>query len=171
MLKWLIPDLFVKSIYEINYNDLQHRGVKAIITDLDNTLVESDRADATPDLINWLGRLQSMGFRVIIVSNNNKTRVSKFAHPLNIPYIHAAKKPFNTPFHKALNRLEATADQTVVIGDQLFTDVLGGNLSGLYTILVVPVARQEGFWTKVNRTFEKMVFRWMDTRGIKRWEE
>lgn len=171
MLKRLIPDLFVKSIYDIDYNGLQHRGVKAIITDLDNTLVESDRAEATPDLVDWLGRLQSMGFRVIIVSNNNKTRVAKFARPLNVPYIHAARKPFHTPFRKALTRLETSVEQTVVIGDQLLTDVLGGNLFGLYTILVVPVAEQEGFWTKVNRSVEKMAFRWMDKRGIKRWEE
>lgn len=171
MLKRLIPDLFVKSIYDIDYEALHHQGVKAIITDLDNTLVESDRADATPDLVTWLNRLQTMGFQVMIVSNNNKTRVSKFAHPLNIPYIHAARKPFQTPFQRALNRMDATAEQTVVIGDQLFTDVLGGNRLGLFTILVVPVAEQEGFWTKVNRAFEKIVFRWMDTRGIKRWEE
>lgn len=161
----------MKSIYELDYSDLQHRGIKAIITDLDNTLVEADRADATPDLINWLRRLQSMGFRVMIVSNNRETRVSKFARPLNIPYIHAAKKPFNTPFRKALDRLEVKPEQTVVLGDQLFTDVLGGNLVGLYTILVVPVAKQEGLGTKVNRLFEKIVFRWMDIRGIKRWEE
>ena len=171
MLKRLIPDLFVKSIYDIDYKALKQRGVKAIITDLDNTLVESDRADATPELVNWLNRLQAMGFQVIIVSNNNETRVSKFAHPLNIPYIHAARKPFQTPFRKALYRLNATAEQTVVIGDQLFTDVLGGNRLGLFTILVVPVVEREGFWTKINRAFEKIVFRWMDTRGIKRWEE
>lgn len=170
-MKRLIPDLFVKSIYEIDYNDLQHRGIKAIITDLDNTLVESDEPDATPELISWLDQLQSMGFRVIIVSNNKETRVSKFANPLNVPYIHAAKKPFHTPFRKALKRLEAAPEQTVVIGDQLFTDVLGGNMVGLYTILVVPVSKHEGFWTKLNRSFEKMVFYWMDTRGIKRWEE
>lgn len=171
MLKRLIPDLFVKSIYDIDYNELQRRGVKAIITDLDNTLVESDRVDATPKLVKWLKRLQSMGFQVIIVSNNNKTRVAKFAHPLNIPYIHAARKPFHAPFRKALNQANTSVKQTVVIGDQLFTDVLGGNRLGLYTILVVPVARQEGFWTKVNRALEKVVFRWMDARGIKRWEE
>lgn len=167
----LIPDLFVKSIYEIDYNSLQHRGIKAIITDLDNTLVESNEADATPELVGWLDRLQAMGFRVIIVSNNNKTRVSKFADPLQVPYIHAAKKPFKTPFHKALKQLEVAPEETVVIGDQLLTDVLGGNKAGLYTILVVPVSKSEGFWTKVNRAFEKMVFYWMDTRGIQRWEE
>lgn len=170
-MKRLIPDLFVKSIYDIDYTGLQQHGIKAIITDLDNTLVESDRLDATPELVSWLERLQSMGFRVIIVSNNNEIRVSKFAEPLQVPYIHAAKKPFYTPFRKALNRLGVAPEETVVIGDQLLTDVLGGNKAGLYTILVVPVSKKEGFWTKVNRAFEKMVFHWMDTRGIQRWEE
>lgn len=168
---WVIPDLFVQTIYEIDFKALQHQGIKAIITDLDNTLVASDRPNATPELVNWLETLQSMGFRVIIVSNNRETRVSKFARPLNVPYIPTAKKPFNTPFRKALNRLEVTPDQTVVIGDQLFTDVLGGNLAGLYTILVVPVSQTEGLGTKLNRVFEKFVFHWMKTRGMKRWEE
>ena len=90
---------------------------------------------------------------------------------LQVPYIHAAKKPFYSSFQKALHHLEATPEETVIVGDQLLTDVLGGNKAGLYTILVVPISEREGFWKRVNRTFEKLVFVWMDLRGIKRWEE
>lgn len=159
------------SIHDIDFNDLQHRGIKAIIADLDNTLVAANEPHATPEVVTLFDRLQSKGFRVIIVSNNRETRVSKFAEPLQLPYIYAARKPFNAAFRKALNRLEAAAEQTVVIGDQLFTDVLGGNWLGAYTILVVPISKREGFWTKVNRLLEKCVFFWLKRRGLKRWEE
>lgn len=169
--KRLIPKKFVKSVYDIDFNELQHRGFKAIILDLDNTLIETDKMDVTPELMHWLKQLESMGFRVMIVSNNTKTRVATFANMLQVPYIHAAKKPFYSSFQKALHHLEATPEETVIVGDQLLTDVLGGNKAGLYTILVVPISEREGFWTKVNRTFEKLVFVWMDLRGIKRWEE
>lgn len=170
-MRLLVPDLFVKSIYDIDCVSLQHRGIKSIITDLDNTLVEADRPDATPELVEWLDRLQAMGFRVIIVSNNKKTRVSKFARPLKIPYIYDAKKPFHTPFRRALEHLETLPEQTAVIGDQLFTDVLGGNRVGLYTILVTPVSKREGVFSKVNRCMEKGAFYWMKKQGIKRWED
>ncbi|WP_054949122.1 YqeG family HAD IIIA-type phosphatase [Numidum massiliense] len=170
-MKQLIPDMFVKDVYNIDYNDLQRRGIKAIITDLDNTLVEADRLDATPELVRWLAEIRARGFRVMIVSNNRETRVSRFAEPLRIPYIHAAKKPFNTSFRKALQRMETTSKETAVIGDQLFTDVLGGNRLGLYTILVTPISKREGLGTKINRCLEKLVYAWMKKRGIERWEE
>lgn len=167
----MVPDEFVQSIYAIDLNDLQRRGIKAIIADLDNTLVEATRPKATPELISWLDRLQKMGFKVMIVSNNNRTRVSRFAIPLQVPYIHRAKKPMTLAFKKAMRRLEVTASETVMIGDQLLTDVLGGNRLGLHTILVVPVSEAEGFFTKINRRMEQRVFRWMKQRGLLAWED
>ncbi|PTX64806.1 hypothetical protein C8P63_10122 [Melghirimyces profundicolus] len=171
MLKRIVPDEFVQSVYEIDFNALQRRGVKAAIVDLDNTLVESNRPEATPELIRWLDRLQGMGFKVMIVSNNNRTRVSRFATPLRVPYIHRARKPLSAAFKKAMRRLEVGPGETVMVGDQLFTDVLGGNALGLHTILVVPVSEAEGFFTKLNRLLERVVFRWMKQRGLLGWEE
>ncbi|MDR6225118.1 YqeG family HAD IIIA-type phosphatase [Desmospora profundinema] len=171
MLKRIIPDEFVESIYDIDYNALQRRGVKAIIVDLDNTLVEADRPDATPKLISWLDQLQGMGFKVMIVSNNTRTRVSRFATPLRVPWIHAAKKPLLSAFNRAMRQLETTPEETVMVGDQLFTDVLGGNRRGMHTILVLPVSEVEGIFTKVNRLMERVVFRWMKQRGLLGWED
>lgn len=167
----MIPNEFVQSIYEIDLNALQRRGVKAALVDLDNTLVEATRPEATPELVSWLDQLRGMGFKVIIVSNNNLTRVSRFATPLRVPYIHQAKKPLSAAFRRALNRLEVDVTETVMIGDQLLTDVLGGNRLGLYTILVVPVSRAEGVFTKLNRILERLVFWWMKQRGLSGWEE
>ncbi|RAL25815.1 YqeG family HAD IIIA-type phosphatase [Thermoflavimicrobium daqui] len=171
MLKMLIPDHYAQSIYKIDFKGLKDRGIRAVIVDLDNTLVESTRPDATPRLIEWLDEIQQMGIQVIIVSNNTKTRVSKFAYPLDIPFIHAAKKPLSQAFRKALEQLQAKKEETVVIGDQLLTDVLGGNRMGLYTILVVPVSNVEGIFTRINRRIERLFFHWMKKRGLLGWEE
>lgn len=170
-MKKLIPDLHVYSIYNIDLQALKQRGVKGIITDLDNTLIEWDRPNATPQLMEWLNRLKQDGFRVIVVSNNNQVRVSAFADPLGIPYIHAAKKPTRTPFQDAISRLGLAPEEIVVIGDQMFTDVLGGNRAGLYTILVVPVAQTDGFFTRFNRGLERVALSWLRKKGLITWED
>lgn len=170
VLKRMIPNKYAPSIYEIDFHELKKQGIRSIIVDLDNTLVETTRKDATPQLIQWLEEIKQLGFRVIIVSNNKKTRVAHFATPLNIPFIHAAKKPLTQAFKKALQILECACEETVVIGDQLLTDVLGGNRIGCYTILVVPVSEADGFLTKINRRIERLVLHWLKRKGIWEWE-
>jgi HAD superfamily phosphatase (TIGR01668 family) len=163
LLKRLLPQLQVNTIYDIDLNDLWAKGVRGIITDLDNTLVGAKAPLATPELIEWLKVVGQIGFQVVIVSNNNKLRVSKFAEPLLLPFIYRAKKPTSAAFHKALGMMKLLPSQTVVIGDQMMTDVLGGNRMGLFTILVLPIAKgDEGFFTKVvNRSLEKVATSWM----------
>lgn len=162
MLHKFTPRLRVKTVYEIPLAELWQNGVRGIITDLDNTLVGAKEPLATPELIVWLGLVKQMGFKVVIVSNNGELRVRNFAEPLQIPFIHRAKKPSNAAFQKALKWMELSAEQTVVVGDQMLTDVLGGNRMGLHTILVLPIALlDEGFFTKVNRRIEKVLLAMM----------
>ncbi len=170
-LKNFAPNLHVKSIYNIDLQALKDVGITTVITDLDNTLVEADSPEYTPKLIKWLDDLQEIGFKVIIVSNNNKTRVSEFAEPLTVPYIHQAKKPIKTAFKKALKILNSSVKETVVIGDQILTDVLGGNRMGLYTILVVPISEKEQIATKINRAIENKILAWLKKRGLMTWED
>ncbi|MCS1350401.1 YqeG family HAD IIIA-type phosphatase [Mechercharimyces sp. CAU 1602] len=167
----MIPDLFAPSIYRIDYRALWQRGIRGLIFDLDNTLVETTRPDATPELLEWLHQLQEMGFHVVIVSNNNRTRVSQFAIPLQIPYIHRARKPLAPAFRQAMREMQTEREETAVVGDQLLTDVLGGNRLHLYTILVAPISEQDAFFTRFNRQMERHIFRWMHRRGLTRWEE
>lgn len=167
----MVPDQYLPSIYAIDFRELRQRGITSLIVDLDNTLVEATRADATPRLMEWLDSVKQEGFRVMIVSNNNRTRVSKFALPLQIPFIHAARKPLNQAFKRALKELGSQKEETVVVGDQLLTDVFGGNRMGFHTILVVPVSKMEGFFTKINRRLERAIFHWMKKRGYLNWEE
>ncbi|MBI0576424.1 YqeG family HAD IIIA-type phosphatase [Neobacillus cucumis] len=171
MLKQFLPDEHVKSILDINPNELKKRGIKGIITDLDNTLVEWDRPNATPQLISWFDEMKKHNILVTIVSNNNEDRVKAFSDPLRIPFIFRARKPMGPAFQKAISQMGIKKEETVVIGDQLLTDVLGGNRSGLYTILVVPVAQTDGFFTKFNRFAERRIMNWFRKRGLIQWED
>ncbi|AJY76248.1 YqeG family HAD IIIA-type phosphatase [Paenibacillus beijingensis] len=170
MFERLVPHMRVKSIYDIDLNMLAQKGVKGIITDLDNTLVGARVALATPELVQWLDTVRSLGFKVVIVSNNHETRVSRFALPLAIPFIHAARKPGGRSFRKALRVLGLQAEETVVIGDQMLTDVLGGKRMGLYTILVSPITpADEGIMTRFNRLIERIALSRLRRKGL--WQE
>lgn len=170
MFERLLPHMRVNTIYDIDLNALKERGMRGIITDLDNTLVGAKVELATPELVEWLNVVRDLGFKVVIVSNNNRTRVSAFAEPLNIPYIHAARKPANKAFRGALALLGLPAEQTAVIGDQMMTDVLGGRRMGLHTILVSPISPgDEGIMTRFNRRLEKIALSRLRKKGL--WPE
>lgn len=171
MLKNFLPDQHVKSIFEITPKSLKEKGIKGIITDLDNTLVEWDRPNATPNLIKWFEEMQKENILVTIVSNNNEKRVKAFSEPLKIPFIFQARKPMGKAFRKALKDMNLSKDEAVVIGDQLLTDVLGGNRNGFHTILVVPVASTDGLVTRFNRKIERRILNWFRKKGMLAWED
>jgi uncharacterized protein len=171
VLKHFLPNEHVKSILDIKPEVLKEKGIKGIITDLDNTLVEWDRPNATPQLIEWFDEIRKQNILVTIVSNNNEERVKAFSDPLQIPFIFRARKPMMPAFHKALSKMGLKKDEAVVIGDQLLTDVLGGNRSGFHTILVVPVAQTDGFFTKFNRFVERRMLNWFRKKGMLQWED
>ncbi len=170
LLEKFIPKLRVNTVYDIDLKSLYAKGYRGIITDLDNTLVGAKEPSATPELIIWLEGAKEIGFQIIIVSNNDEGRVSKFTNPLQIPFVHAARKPRIRPFQRALTLMKLSAAQTIVIGDQMMTDVLGGNRSGLFTILVSPIAiHDEGVMTRFNRRMEKLILRRLRNKGL--WHE
>ncbi|GLC88523.1 YqeG family HAD IIIA-type phosphatase [Lysinibacillus piscis] len=171
MYNFLLPNEFVTNIFAITPEKLQELGIKGIITDLDNTLVEWDRADATEELIVWLRIMKAAGIRVIIASNNNEARVKHFAEPLGIPYIHKARKPLRNAFYSGVVQLGLRPEEIAMVGDQLLTDVMGANRLGLHTILVKPVAQSDGLVTKLNRFIERRVFNDLKRKGMTTWEE
>jgi uncharacterized protein len=153
LLQNLVPKLRVKSIFDIDLDELKRSGIRGIITDLDNTLVGASVPYATPELAEWLRMAHDQGFQVVIVSNNAKGRVSAFAEPLALPYVYRARKPLHAAFVRALRIMSLKAGEAAVIGDQMMTDVLGGNRLGLYTILVEPIDTHSESW--VTRNFNR----------------
>lgn len=171
MYKKFMPDEFVKDIFHILPETLKEKGIKGIITDLDNTLVEWDRPEATPEIIEWIRLMNEEGLQVTILSNNNELRVKAFCDPIGAPFIFDARKPLRKSFKKALSMMDLKKEEVVMVGDQLMTDVLGGNRFGVHTILVVPVASSDGFFTKFNRMLERRIMGKLKRSGMIKWEE
>jgi HAD superfamily phosphatase (TIGR01668 family) len=159
LLSILRPQQYLDSVAAIDLKHLRRRGIRALILDLDNTLVAWGRERPARAVARWLKEARRQGFRQVIVSNNTGTRVERVAQELGVPCIPKAKKPLGASYRRALALLSARPDETAVIGDQVFTDVLGGNRLGLYTILVRPLARRELFPTRVVRLAERVVLR------------
>jgi HAD superfamily phosphatase (TIGR01668 family) len=161
-----MPKLRVDSVFDIDLDALYAKGYRGIITDLDNTLVGAKAPLATPELMEWLQKVKESGFKLVIVSNNNLDRVSNFSTPLNIEFVHSARKPSRSPFRRALELLDLRPDQAIVVGDQMMTDVYGGNRLGLFTVLVLPIAiGEEGLGTRINRRLEWIVKRRLGKLG------
>jgi len=155
----LLPKLYVESIFCLDLEKLKALGIDTIITDLDNTLVPWVEHEANPTLLAWLEQLRARGFKVCLVSNALEQRIAHFRQVLGIPGLSKANKPSRRAFLQALDLLGSRPEQAAMIGDQVFTDVLGGNRLGLYTILVVPLCRREFLGTRVLRLVERVILR------------
>lgn len=167
MRRLLTPDQHLKNIFEIDTEYLKSLGIKGIITDMDNTLVSwSDRA-VYPRLAEWFAGLKAEGFKLFIVSNNSKDRGGKLARELDIPAIWYAVKPSRRSFRRAIEKMQLAPEEVAVVGDQIFTDVLGGNRLGLYTILVTPISQKEFIWTKLMRQLERLVLGYPNDKSLK----
>jgi HAD superfamily phosphatase (TIGR01668 family) len=136
----LHPDLYYRSVTDIDLDELELRGVSVLMVDLDNTLVLRNTVTPSDAVLGWIDEVRARGFRVCIVSNNWHERVSDTAASLGLPIVGKSLKPLPGGFRRALALLSARASQAAVIGDQVFTDVLGGGIIGATTVLVQPLA-------------------------------
>ena len=157
MKKLLHPDMSVKSVFHIPLEHLQNKGIRALIIDLDNTVTEWNRWDISAEAEEWFRQIKIMGFKACIVSNNRGERVAIIARKLGIPSISKATKPRRRAFTQALKLLNVKRCEAAVVGDQIFTDILGGNRMGLLTVLVDPISRREFFGTRFFRFLERAV--------------
>jgi len=162
----LVPDLYIASIYDLDARALRARGIRGLIVDLDNTLVPWHGSETDEALRGWVRRLRDAGIEPCIVSNARSRRVEAVARQLDIPSVPWAAKPRRRAFRRAMERLGVNPAETAVLGDQLFTDILGAKRLGLYTILVVPVSQREMWWTRQVRRLERRVLAWMKRRGL-----
>jgi len=165
MFKYFTYDEYVENIQEIDFERLYQSGKRLILTDLDNTLVGSDVAVPSLEVLAWLRRAKEIGFEVKIASNNNAKRVEIFAKELDIEAYGLVYKPFKYKVKRYMNGYKK--EQVVFIGDQLLTDVFVAKRLGLYMILVRPVklAADEDI-TKFNRKIERKIVKGLKKRGL-----
>lgn len=167
ILRILCPNEYVDSLLSVDLNALRERGITALLLDLDNTLTAWQSYELSDEVIRWTQGLASKGMRACIVSNTHSPkRLSKLADRLGLSYTKQAAKPGGRGFREAFRLLDVQPGEVAVIGDQVFTDILGGNRLGLYTVLVKPIARREFIGTKISRLFERIVLRAMLHRGM-----
>lgn len=166
-LELLRPRRYHESLVAIDVDELVAEGLTGLIVDLDNTMVPRRESRVSEQLEAWLGRARDAGLSVCIVSNNFKNRVAEVARRLDLPLVARAAKPRRKAFEMGMECLGTDRSSTAVIGDQLFTDVLGGNRMGLYTILVIPLPGPELPHTAILRRIERrLIGRWMTNRRL-----
>lgn len=137
----LIPKKLCRNIYTLNLDRLCERGVRVLFADLDNTLARYSERQPSQALRDWERELRARGISLFVLSNSRKaTRADEFCTALGIPYLKHAGKPKKAGFFRALERSGAAPEQAAIVGDQIFTDILGGNRAGVYSILVRPLA-------------------------------
>lgn len=152
----LYPKEYLESTYVIDFESLYEAGYRGILFDIDNTLVCHD-APADERSIALFKRLHETGFSTCLISNNKESRVTPFAKALDTPYVYKAGKPKRRGYLEGMRRMGTDEDNTLFVGDQLFTDVWGANRAGMYSILVRPMNPKEEIQIVVKRYFEKPV--------------
>ncbi len=151
------PTLYRRRITDVTVEDIRRLGATAILLDVDNTLTIHDAPDLTDEVKVWLDSMQQAGFSLIVVSNNKAVRVAPFAEKIGLAYYAHAQKPLPAGYRAAARQMGVEPESCVAIGDQIFTDILGANLSGMSCILLEPIQPE------VEQKF--IVFK----RHIERW--
>lgn len=161
-----IPDMYLKSIYDIDYENLKSRGIKCILFDLDNTIAPVNVPVPDKDIKDLFSDLTLLGFKVIILSNSSKSRVEPFKEKLNVDSSFYSMKPMKKKYKKIANIYGFKDNEIACVGDQLLTDVLGANRMGFLSILVNPISTIDLIGTKINRVFERQIFKYLENRGL-----
>lgn len=165
-----VPDMFYKSIYEIDYKKLKKNGIKCLLFDLDNTICSYELNEPDKKLKELFYKLNK-NFKLIIISNNTKNRVRPFKEKLNIDSSFKSNKPFKKKYKKILDLYNYKDTEIACIGDQLLTDILGANKMGFTSILVNPISPNEPLRTKFNRSIERRIIKKLNSKGIKVGEQ
>ncbi len=150
------PDKYMDSAYLIDFAAYYKAGYRGIIFDVDNTLVPHG-SPADEKAIALFQYLKELGMEAILLSNNKEPRVKQFHESVQVPYIFKANKPSVRNYRKAMEHMGTTSQNTIFVGDQLFTDIWGANKANIYTILVKPIHPKEEFQIVLKRYLEKVV--------------
>lgn len=156
MFKMFFPDEYLESTYKINFEELYRKGYRGIIFDIDNTLVPHG-APSDEKSEKLFENLKQIGFQCCLLSNNQYQRVSSFNEKIQVHFIENAHKPSRKNYLKAMELMGTSLENTLFVGDQLFTDVYGAKRVGIYNILVKPIHPKEEIQIVLKRKLEKIV--------------
>ncbi len=151
----LTPTLCADKLTDVTADMLRNLGVSALLLDIDNTLASHISHEPAGGVESWIKEMEAEGFRLIIVSNNYAKRVEPFAQKISLPFVSRAYKPLPMGYVKAARELETPRRSCVIIGDQIYTDIIGANLCGMKSILLKPIDIEDGLSFKIRRRLER----------------
>ncbi|HTU93548.1 MAG TPA: YqeG family HAD IIIA-type phosphatase [Gemmataceae bacterium] len=159
MLSYLAPHLYLSSVLELDADRLSRLGLRGLLLDVDCTLKDHGATEFPAAVHAWVKMLRAAGLRLCLLSNGKPRRIGELARQLELPFVAQAFKPLPRGCVRAMKMLELAPQQTAMVGDQLFADVLAGRLAGLYTILVHPTSPHEPWFTRIKRPIERLLIR------------
>ena len=157
MLEKFIPDYSFDNVHKISKEFLVSLGIKGVLLDIDNTLEPYENKKPSEPVLAWLKSLQSVGISIAFVSNNNRKRVDTFNQELGFISYSRAMKPFASTILKAMKKIGTDSKNTVLIGDQMLTDIYGAHNASIRSILVDPIKDKTDLFTKMKRKLEKII--------------
>lgn len=153
----LYPNADFDKVSDITIDFLKKNNIRALILDVDNTLIDFYK-NLSEQTVKWVQNLKEQDFKLYILSNSNKKeKIEAVANKLDLPYVNFAKKPFKSGFLKVQKKLNENPQNIAVVGDQLFTDVFGGNRCNMFTILVEPINKKDIWITMWKRPLEEWI--------------
>lgn len=154
------PTYMYEKVEKIPYSLFENNNIKLILLDMDNTLIDYNKHEYSDELKKWSKEMKKKGLKLYILSNSiSEKLVKKIAKGLGMKYCYGAGKPFLKGFNTIIEKEKIDKKNTVMIGDQLFTDVWGGNRFGIKTILVNPVDSNERLHTRIKRPLERLIIK------------
>ena len=150
----LLPTLVAEAVTDISPAFLESRDIRLLMLDFDNTIVPYTTNEPTDGVAAWLEEMKSSEIQLCVVSNSRNDRVPTFCRKWGLDCVLRSKKPFPVGIPKCLEKYGIPADQALMVGDQIFTDTLGGNLAGTQTLLVKPI-HNHNFWLKARHVLEQ----------------
>ncbi|CCI81791.1 YqeG family HAD IIIA-type phosphatase [Lactobacillus hominis] len=165
------PRYTIDTIYNLDPHQLKKMGIKAVFSDLDNTLLAWNQADTAIEMDQLNKKLAQAGIKLVVISNNNAQRIGKVLDPYHIAFIAKARKPLPIGINKELKLLNLKPNQVLMVGDQLITDIQAGNLAHVKTVLVKPLVETDKWNTRINRFFEKIIYFFLNLKKKVVFEE
>jgi len=150
-----MPTAAFRRVTDITPGDLRALGAEAVLLDVDNTLTVHNAPAPLEGAVEWTHALRDAGLKVIIVSNNKRTRVEAFSAKFGLPFCWRACKPLPLGYIRAARQVGAKLGRCVVVGDQIFTDIIGANLVGMKSVLLTPIEEEIGWSFRLRRRLEK----------------
>ncbi|OJU11422.1 MAG: hypothetical protein BGN88_14055 [Clostridiales bacterium 43-6] len=155
----LKPDIYAAKITDITLSMLSDNGIKGLLLDIDNTSAKRKVHEPMEGFENWLQEMKQNSIQIMFLSNANPKRVRPFAEKIGLPFYYFTCKPFPLRILLAAKRLGVPVKHIALVGDQIFTDIIGGNLSFMKTVLVDPIELEDGLNYKIKRYLERKIMK------------